>query len=99
MALVFLAAAAAFLGQPALAEARSSLLGSKCYSAAADATEREYGKYYKADWYIDLRAIVKAKNVQTVEVHVGPYDGSAGGGISASYACDTGKLTFVEQER
>lgn len=96
---ILLAATATVVGHLALAEARPPLLGSSCYTAAAEAAEREYGKYYKADWYIDLRAILKSNRVQAVEVHVGPYDGSAGGGITASYACETGKLTFVEQER
>ena len=99
MTVFVLAMTAVVLSKPALADAPSSSRGLRCYSAAAEAAEREYGKYYQADWYIHLQAVVTKRQVRTVEIHVGPYDGSLGGGISARFACDTGKLTFVEQER
>ena|SRR3990170_6908182 len=97
--LVGLATLAAVMGEPASPQTPRRLLGADCYSNAARAADRVYGKHYKADWYIDLRAIVQASQVRSIEVHVGPYDGSAGGGIAARYNCATGQLTFVEQER
>jgi hypothetical protein len=79
--------------------APSALQGAECFANAAKAAGHAYGKHYKAEWYIDLRAIVQEDRVRSVEVHVGPYDGSAGGGIAATYDCATDQLTFVEQQR
>ena len=99
MILVGLSVLAAATGEAGSRDTRRPLQNVECYTDAAKAADDAYGKYYKANWYIDLHAIVQANQVRSIEVHVGPYDGSAGGGIAASYNCASGQLTFVEQER
>lgn len=98
-ALVGLATLAATLGETGRTEPVSPVRGAECYADAARAADRAYGKHYRDDWYIDLRAIVHANDVRSIEVHVGPYDGSVGGGFSATFNCATRKVILVEQER
>jgi hypothetical protein len=70
-----------------------------CYSQAAKAASNAFSIYYRADWHITLSGIVQRNHVRSIEVRLGPYDGSAGGGIVARYDCATGKLKLVEYER
>lgn len=71
----------------------------QCLARAARAAARDYGKDYTADWHIELRTIVAANEIRSVEVNAGPYDGTAGGGVVAKYDCASDRLVTVEWER
>ena len=77
----------------------SNLASAGCLAEAAAAADQQYGKSYKADWYVKLRAVVQAGRIGSVEVKVGPFDGSAGGGIVARYDCSERRLVTLELER
>lgn len=90
---------AAAMGQVGSKETREPLQGAECFTNAVKAADHAYSKYYRADWYIGLHATVQANEVRSIEIQVGPYDGSAGGGITATYNCTTDQLTVVEYQR
>lgn len=70
-----------------------------CLSSAYSAAETSFGPQFKGDWYVISRTVVKNGRISTVSINVGPYDGSAGGGIATIYDCGTRKLKAVEFER
>jgi hypothetical protein len=97
-----LLAAAAPVSSPAAASTpapRLALDETECLSRAGAAAEREYRRHFKGDWFLHLRSLVQSDQIRSVEVHVGPYDGSVGGGIAARYDCAEDKLVTLEFER
>lgn len=71
----------------------------ECFSKAYAAAHRVYRNHYENDWYVQMRAVVHNDRVARVELNVGPYDGSVGGGIAAQYDCSDGRLETLEYER
>jgi hypothetical protein len=84
---------------PVSSNSAEKVSGTECFTRAANAAVRAYKKYFKADWILQMESIVDDIEIEAVSVRVGPYDGSAGGGIVAKFSCDQDSLVTVASER